>query len=284
MQNKYRIKKENIDFFEIESNYPKGTRTKKVVIDNNNRKAFFKYEGVGYNTSESCSEKMSYEIAKVLEYPCAKIELARDENGTLGILNYIFVDQKTATHIDAVVYLKENILPRSEFYTLSNIKNKLDELDKKLFPSFIRIMIFDALIGEQDRHEENWGIEKTSKGYSISPLYDNGCSLLKEFKNATLADKYYRKIKDFDAYIKKSKTYIYKENHLDKYKHFELIEYLRKEYPQIVIKELKKLSKLTDKKIIKIVNKMPDELLTNMHQKLIIEYLKKRRDFLIKLI
>lgn len=40
MQSKYQIKKENADFFEIESSYPKGTRTKKVVIDSNKRKVF----------------------------------------------------------------------------------------------------------------------------------------------------------------------------------------------------------------------------------------------------
>lgn len=43
-------------------------------------------------------------------------------------------------------------------------------------------MIFDALIGEQDRHEENWWItEKQGKSF-ISPLYDNGDSLLREFR------------------------------------------------------------------------------------------------------
>jgi serine/threonine protein kinase HipA of HipAB toxin-antitoxin module len=43
-----------------------------------------------------------------------------------------------------------------------------------LFSGFIGIMIFDALVGETDRHEENWGILKYQDYYQISPLYDNG--------------------------------------------------------------------------------------------------------------
>ena len=35
---------------------------------------------------------MSYEIAKVLGYECARIELARDTDGTLGVLNYLFIE------------------------------------------------------------------------------------------------------------------------------------------------------------------------------------------------
>ena len=55
----------------------------------------------------------------------------------------------------------------------------MDDIDADLFKDFIKIMIFDALIGEQDRHEENWGItEKEGKSF-ISPLYDNGDSLLR---------------------------------------------------------------------------------------------------------
>lgn len=35
---------------------------------------------------------MSYEIAKILNYDCARIDLAVDEKGILGVLNYVFVD------------------------------------------------------------------------------------------------------------------------------------------------------------------------------------------------
>lgn len=66
---KYKIYEEGTDFiFEtIPDANTKGTRAKKIAIDINLRKtAYLKYEK--YNCSESCSEKMSYEIANVLGY------------------------------------------------------------------------------------------------------------------------------------------------------------------------------------------------------------------------
>ena len=116
----------------------KGTRTKRLVIDNDGNIAFFKYNGDGYCTSEICSEKMSYEIAKILEYRCAKIELAEDEENTLGILNYLFINLNEEEHIDAGSYLNISEKEREEFYTISNIKRVLDSLDVSLFEGFTR--------------------------------------------------------------------------------------------------------------------------------------------------
>ena len=42
----------------------------------------------------------------------------------------------------------------------------------------------------------------------------------------------------FENYILKSKTYIYKENSSQRYKHFELIEYLIELYPKEMKKEI----------------------------------------------
>ncbi|MBQ9072151.1 MAG: HipA domain-containing protein [Bacilli bacterium] len=281
---KYSIKTPNKDFkFSVINPNTKGTRVKKLIIDNFGEKAFFKYEGNDYLVSEACSEKMCYEIAKVLEYPCAKIELAMDNNGVLGILNYLFIKIGNVEHMDAVSYLNIHNNQRSMFYTISNIKKTLDNLDVKLFEDFIRIMIFDALVGEQDRHEENWGITKIGNKYKLSPLYDNGDSLLRNFKDIYYAEKYYSGKKSFDSYINKSKTIIYKEDNKKQYKHFELIKYLNENYSDIVQKEISNLNKLTDEAIENIVNKIPDELLTKIHKEYIIIYLKKRRDILLNI-
>ena len=281
---KYDIKKIGIDFnFSDLLFNTKGSRIKKIALDKDGEKAFFKYEGNGYIVSEACSEKMSYEIAKVLGYKCAKIELAYDKNDTLGILNYLFLDVNKMEHIDAVAYLKKGDRKRAEFYTISNIKATLDNLDTSLFNDFIKIMIFDCLVGEQDRHEENWGITIYNKKYKLSPLYDNGCNLLRNFKDEKYANDYYNGIKSFDSYIKKSKSLIYKEDHKKQYKHFELIDYLNENYHDIVQKEILNLKKLTDNKINNIINMIPDHLLTDKHKEYIIKYLIKRRDILLSI-
>jgi hypothetical protein len=169
---------------------------------------------------------------------------------------------------------------RKKFYTLSNIKRVLDELDDTLFSGFIQIMIFDALVGETDRHEENWGILKYRNTYKISPLYDNGCNLLREFKDEKFAEE---KGKNLDNYIQKSTTCICKESG-GKYKHFELVKMLNQDYFEIVQQNLLKIKNLTDEKIHNIVNLIPENLLTIKHRNYIIMYLIKRRDILLAMI
>lgn len=280
---KYEIKKVGKDFKFIPEINNKGTRKKRTVLDNKGNKAFFKYEMYDKGCSEACSEKLSYEIAKILEYECAHIELALDENDEIGILNYLFVNLHEEEHIDAISYLKKNDEIRSQFYTLENIKKCLDMLNQDLFYQFLKIMVFDALVGEQDRHEENWGIMRINGEYKISPLYDNGCNLLREFRKEDFAIKYYDGLKDFDTYINKSNTLIYKENG-KKYKHFELIEYLYNIYPNQIRKEIINLEKLTDSKIEDIVNKMPDNIITIKHKEYIIRYIKTRKKILLDII
>ncbi len=278
---KYEIKKFKKDFIFIQEINNKGSREKRTAIDKKGKKAIFKYEG--YKCSEACSEKLSYEIAKILKYDCAHIELASDENGTLGILNYLFVDIREEEHIDAVAYIKKSNEDRKQFYTLKNIKNCLDELDTKLFYDFLKIMVFDALVGEQDRHEENWGIIRKDGTYKLSPLYDNGDNLLRQFYDESYAQKFYNGEKNFDSFIKRSKTFIYKEDG-KKYNHFELIKDLYKEYPKHIKNEISNLQKLTNEEIENIVNKMPDDIITNKHKEYIIKYIKARKQILLDII
>ena len=278
---KYKIYEEGKDFnFElIQDANTKGTRVKKIAIDSNSYKtAYFKYEK--YNCSESCSEKMSYEIAKVLGYPCAHIELAKDRRGNIGILNYLFIDREREEHHDAIDFINKNESKTKEYYTIENIKKCLDNIDEKLFDDFLKIMVFDALVGETDRHAENWGITLDANGYRISPLYDNGDNLLRDFKDKDLAEKYYNGTKLFDAYIKRAQSLIYKDDHSGRYKLHELIKELYEKYPEQIKKEIVNLKKLTPDIIEDIVNKIPDELLTIQHKKYIIIYLNERKKLL----
>lgn len=279
----YPIKKPDKDFIFTNIVMTKGTRRKRVAWDRKENKiAIFKYEE--YNCTESCSEKMSYEIAKVLNYPCAKIELAEDENGTIGILNYLFIDTKEGEHTDIIAYINKKNTQRKQFYTISNIKKCLDQLDNNLFAQFLKILVFDALIGETDRHEENWGIIIKNEHYYISPLYDNGCNLLREFKDEKFAEKYYSGKKNFNSYIERSKSLIYNEITGKRYTHFELIRELYKKYPEIIRKEIINIENLTDDKIQQIVKNVPNYIMSNKQKEYIIKFIKIRKEKLKEII
>lgn len=281
--NKYKVYKEKKDFARLNNNVfnTKGTRDKFVVLDKSKNIAFFKY--YKYNCRELCSEKMCSEIAKIIGFECAKIELAQDENGKFGVLNYRFVvTAKGQEHSDILEYLTNSEENRKEFYSLNNIIKCLNNLGSDLIPKFIQIMVFDALVGETDRHEENWGITKNKGRSKISPLYDNGCNLLWQCDDLDLLD--FEKSRDnFIKFIKKSPTCIFnKQKH--KYKHFELVTVLYEQYPIDVKKCILSLKQLSNKKIQEIVYKIPDNLLTDLHKKYIIQYLIIRRDILLDII
>ena len=277
----YRILKASTDFDFLVDPFvsTKGSRYKRIAIDKKtNEEIYFKYES--YNCSESCSEKLCYEIAKVLDYSCARIEFGEDENQNIGVLNYLFVNRLEEIHLDAISYINKDSSLRCQFYTIKNIKKCLDQIDSTLFDDFLKIMVFDALVGESDRHEENWGITKSRTGYKISPLYDNGCNLLRNFKNEFFAEKYYNGIKDFQSYIRGAKSLIYKDDGSGKYNLLDLIQVLYQKYPEVIGREIKNLSKLTDQKIENIVSMIPEVIISFMHKKYIIEYLKTRRRLL----
>lgn len=282
---KYRILKNRKDFMflKLDRNNPKGSRQKRVIVDLQKRKlriGFFKYEK--YNCTEACSEKLAYEIAKVLKIKTAQIEFAKDENGTLGIISYLFSTSENP-HTDAKDFFNANDFDRKKFCTLNSIKAFLDKYGKNEFGSFIEMMVFDALIGETDRHEENWGLLKIARNkYTMSPLYDTGCNLLRQFKDINIAKPYYNKEKNLEDYAKKSQTCIYKENGIGRYKHFELIEKLIRDYPDITKLKIENIKRLKNWKIRWILNKLPKGIIEDMHKEYIYKYIIIRKNILLK--
>lgn len=68
---------------------------------------------------------------------------------------------------------------------------KINSLDKiNVIRDFWTMYVFDAILGNRDRHRGNWGYLTSPTGYRLAPIYDNGASLfpdvinkLSEFKN-----------------------------------------------------------------------------------------------------
>ena len=68
--------------------------------------------------------------------------------------------------------------------TMEDVKNDLGtDFVGHWYAEWARIFIFDALIGNTDRHQENWGLivtyEQTGTGlkYSLAPAFDNGTAM-----------------------------------------------------------------------------------------------------------
>lgn len=183
---KYKI--QEIPYVEQESYEQLGTKEKFWL---NNRQSLFK--SGRENTLEDCSEKIAYEIAKLIDLPCAKYEfgkfitpqnqvrfgvvsenfLKHKENEALvlgnQILGKIFKDYDQYSRYKARKYTPALVL--LTFETLSELMR-----DYSFLQTFIGYLVFDCLIGNTDRHHENWGII-VNGGFRIAPSFDHASGL-----------------------------------------------------------------------------------------------------------
>lgn len=72
-------------------------------------------------------------------------------------------------------------------YVMSRM-SKITDLDECL-KSFWRMFICDAILGNRDRHEGNWGFVQEECDYSFSPIFDNGSSLFPDVDLSNWRDK-----------------------------------------------------------------------------------------------
>lgn len=66
-------------------------------------------------------------------------------------------------------------------FTKEVIKHFFKDSQKEIFTSFMRMLFFDALVGNNDRHMYNWGVIRDVFGNhlaSFSPIYDSARGLL----------------------------------------------------------------------------------------------------------
>ena len=275
-------------FKEITNRPTKGARVKKLLDDTHRQRlVFLKYCAVARDnkrrkSTELASEKIACEIAKVIGYKCADIELAKDQDGELCVLNYSFLKpDESLIEFASEASISQNGCDRKEKYTIQGIKRILDTVDEKLYSEFIGLQVFDALIGESDRHEENWGYIRTSKSSDIvlAPFYDNGDSLMHNI-NENRVEEYINDEAGFLRYIHKSKTKIL-DNNGHKIKHFQLIDHLISENPVFLRDELQKTKRLTDDIIKDIIYGIPDEYLPQNHKDILQRYISIRRDILL---
>ena len=142
----------------------------------------FKFPKTEY-TTEHISEKIAADIAKLIDIECMRVALGKF-NSRVGSLSYR-INREEENLVEGIqliskyypgfdpdsLYDKE----KGEYYSLKMILNSLKEYD--FYKEFLKISIFDYLIGNTDRHQSNWAILQSEAGIRLCPLYDNGSSL-----------------------------------------------------------------------------------------------------------
>ena len=150
------------------------------------------------DTGEHWAEKIAAEIAAALDVTHAKVELARfgSERGS--------ATESFAHRRSRALYHGNQLLARvfSEYdpektfrnssHTLENIWRALDRIyDDASWRAKERIAeytVLDALVGNTDRHHENWGLLRRRAGGRwksfVAPSYDHASSLGRELSDA----------------------------------------------------------------------------------------------------
>ena len=172
----------------------------------------------------------------------------------------------------------------SMIYSIQTIMLSLDDLEE-LKKKFFKVPIFDCLIGNSDRHHNNWSIIRNTKTSQlrISPFYDNGSSLCC-YVNPDKIEDYITDNQRFESLIYgKSKSLIGWENK-NRPRHFDLLNNIIDTYYdecKDILENIKE--KLTDKKICMLANAFDDETIEKLLKKLIIKFLIERRDRMISI-
>ena len=174
-----------------ELNNYKGSEKKKTLIYKN-KKYLVKFpdpikeknKNISY-INNAFSEYIGSNIFKIVGFPT--------QNTILGIYKYNEIEKivcacEDFTDSNKTLYEFENLAlstnPDKKIETeLSDILNVLDENkiinSSKIKEKFWNMFIIDALIGNTDRHNENWGflVDNQTKEVEFAPIYDCGSCL-----------------------------------------------------------------------------------------------------------
>jgi HipA-like C-terminal domain len=184
---------------------PLGTKFKFWYRDPNLGLTLFKEGRPG--TGENWAERIACELAATIDLPHAKYELAKYED-RFGVVSRSLVD-RTARIIHGNELLaaqttdyvqSENARYRNPNHTLRRVLAYLRRSSSVLgapygWPQsarlrsamdfFIGYLMFDTWIANQDRHDENWALLRTSEGnLFLAPSFDHGSSMARNEPDA----------------------------------------------------------------------------------------------------
>lgn len=128
-------------------------------------------EGFANSGLEPYSEFYAYQIADAMGIDAIKYNLAR-WNGYLCSTCKLFTDKKTA-------YISVGRIVRDG--GIEAVIKYYKDLGQKFYDSFVDMVVFDALILNEDRHLGNFGVlvdSRSNKVLKPAPLFDHGLSLL----------------------------------------------------------------------------------------------------------
>lgn len=174
---------------------PQGAKPKRIFICPNppphnfligGHRYLFK-EPTGIHAQQIWSEVIAYELSRDLHLPVPPAFLAQGPgNGSPGVLVEFFYGYSSdpeTRFVHAIERLQGLRLPTN--FRRGSLKDNITLCRLHQTPQWrtwwARTLAFDAVIGNVDRHTENWGflVDEGGRGsgFTLAPAFDNGTSL-----------------------------------------------------------------------------------------------------------
>jgi hypothetical protein len=152
---------------------------------------------------------------------------------------------------------------------------------------FVGYLMLDALIGNQDRHHQNWGLVSVpNKGIFLAPTFDHASSLGRNENDDERVRRLSTKDKGFsiDAFTEKARSAFYSgPNQKKAMKTHDAFLYSATRYPSAATAWLSKLSLLTSKDMAGIVERVPPAIISPVASTFAKEMLNCNRKRLLRL-
>jgi hypothetical protein len=165
-------------------------------LESDGSKWLFKHPRAEAGKMEDVAEKVVQEIADLIKVPTARVEFARFE-GSRGTIS-----KDVQAVSEALIHGNEMIAGRVTGYdlhrrrrttdhTIERIRQAITEACKGQCEEDIRqfagYLTLDALVGNTDRHHENWALLRRGNtreiSYRLAPSFDHASSLGREMRD-----------------------------------------------------------------------------------------------------
>lgn len=140
----------------------------KIFIEN--ELYYFKYVS---NITNTYNELIASEIAKQFGIKCASCDIGTIDNNIV-ILSKDFVKNKRFIKMEDILKEIYKVEDTDLYNNIEDVSYALKEKYSKDFKdNLIKMFLFDVLIGNGDRHSQNYGILVSDKTITLSPIFDN---------------------------------------------------------------------------------------------------------------
>ena len=243
-------------------------------------------------TGEDWAEKIAAEVAELLELPHARVELA-EADGERGCVCLDFAGHSDLIHGNELLWQWDQTYPKTQMYRVSahTIENVLQVLkNPSIAPPagtaqgmtaaliFAGYLALDALIGNGDRHHENWGLLRSGSRVTLAPTYDHASSLGREFGDDKPRSEWMRKAGGVADYARRARSALYgspsERRPLSTHAAFHAAA---KQIPNARETWVQRIERLSDDALRQIIQKVPSRRITPTASEFALELMRENR-------